>query len=318
MHMGVSIRMTTALSLLAVVSCGDAKPRAGTFDDGTSSTSSSSSGGSSSSSGGFGGTTTSSSSSGGAPSTCATATTFVYVVSNDNELYRFEPDKKMFTLIGKLSCPSGFGATPNSMAVDRSGTAWVNFSDGTLYAVSTTDASCKSTTFEPLQHGFQRFGMAFATNGANTDQETLYVVGIEDLATGKGLAKIDLTTMTLTPIGDFSGSLKGQGAELTGTGDGRLYGFFTTQPNATLAQIDTGSGATSNVSVLDGVATGIAWAFSFWGGDFWFYTSQGEPSKVTRKAASADGSLSTAVASVGDFQIVGAGVSTCAPITPPK
>ena len=44
--------------------------------------------------------------------------------------------------------------------------------------------------------------------------------------------------MKLTTLGDFSGDLQGQGAELTGTGDGRLFGFFTTQPNATLAQID--------------------------------------------------------------------------------
>ena len=40
---------------------------------------------------------------------------------------------------------------------------------------------------------------------------------------------------------------------------------------------------TSEVRVLDGVDTGAAYAFSFWGGDFWFYTSKDEgPSTVTR------------------------------------
>lgn len=315
----MAYRTLTVLAslLLFTGACGKAESRGAAFDD--PSTSSSSSGGNTNTSGGFGAGTTSSSSSSGGTGTCAAATTYVYVVSQDNQLYRFEPDKKTFTIIGFLQCPADFGATPNSMAVDRSGMAWVNFSDGTLFKVSTTDASCTATNFEPLQHGFQRFGMAFATNGANTDEETLYVAGIEDTDTGQGLAKIDLTTLKLTPIGDFSGKLAGRGAELTGTGDGRLYGFFTTSPNATLAQIDTSTGATSDVSELDGVSTGEAWAFSFWGGDFWFYTSQGlEPSTVQRKATSSDGSISTAVASVGDFEIVGAGVSTCAPISPPK
>jgi hypothetical protein len=159
--------------------------------------------------------------------------------------------------------------------------------------------------------------MAFATNSATSEEETLYVVGIVGTTQGKGLGKIDLSTMTLTPIGDFSGDLAGQGAELTGTGDGRLFGFFTTFPSATLAQIDKTSGATSGDQSLEGVSTGTAWAFSFWGGDFWFYTSSGLPSTVTRKQTSQDGQLSTAVEDVGGFRIVGAGVSTCAPTTPP-
>ena len=65
--------------------------------------------------------------------------------------------------------------------------------------------------------------------------------------------------------------------------------------------------------------TGDAWAFSFWGGDFWFYTSpEPVPSVVTRKQTSTDGNISTAKQDVGGFRIVGAGVSTCAPTTPPR
>ena len=115
------------------------------------------------------------------------------------------------------------------------------------------------------------------------------------------------------------GNLAGKGAELTGTGDGRLYGFFTTQPNATLAEIDRAKGSTSNDKSLDGVNTGNAWAFSFWGGDFWFYTSDGvNPSRVTLLQTSASGAISVAKSDVGGFRIVGAGVSTCAPTAPPK
>jgi hypothetical protein len=255
---------------------------------------------------------------GGNQTGCSEAAKLVYVVTDQNELFSFKPDTTTFAKIGELQCPSG-GATPNSMAVDRTGTAWVNFSDGGLFKVSTADAACEATTYQKGQLGSTRFGMAFATNTATSMEETLYVVGIEGINGGKGLGKIDLTTMKLTALGDFSGALAGQGAELTGTGDGRLYGFFTTQPNATLAQIDKATGATSGASDLKGVNTGNAWAFSFWGGDFWFYTSQNvSPSVVTRKQTSTDGSIGTAKADVGGFRIVGAGVSTCAPTTPPR
>ena len=253
---------------------------------------------------------------GGNQSNCSDAAKLVYVVTDANELFSYDPGAAKFAKIGELNCPAN-GETPNSMAVDRSGTAWVNFSDGSLFQVSTADASCQATTYQKQQGGFVRFGMAFASDSAGSDKETLYVVGIEGLNGGKGLGRIDLTSMTLTKIGDFSGNLQGQGAELTGTGDGRLYGFFTTQPDATLAQINKTTGATTGEASLNGVNTGSAWAFSFWGGDFWFYTSGGGPSTVTRKQTSTDGNLSTAIADVGGFRIVGAGVSTCAPTTPP-
>ena len=248
---------------------------------------------------------------------CSEAAKLVYVVSDLNELFSFKPDTGTFTKIGELKCPSA--STPNSMAVDRTGVAWVNFSDGNLFKVSTSDASCEATKYVPDQEGFHTYGMAFATNGATSVEETLYVVGIDGIDSGKGLAKVDLTTMKLTKIGDFSGDLTGKGAELTGTGDGRLFGFFTTKPNAKLAQINTGTGATTDESTLTGVSTGDAWAFSFWGGDFWFYTAVKPAfSVLTRKQSSTDGNISTVKQDVGGFRIVGAGVSTCAPTTPPR
>ncbi len=262
---------------------------------------------------------------------CSEAAKLVYVVSAEYDLYSFYPSDSVFKKIGRLACPDPGPdvsiptqvATPNSMAVDRSGTAWVNYSSGKLYKVSTTDASCKATSFQPGQDGVYKFGMAFSTNGGvGTKEETLYVVGIKDGlfdVSGHGLATVDLTTMKLTAIGDFSGSLGGKGAELTGTGDGKLWGFFTTSP-ASLAAIAKPSGQTSNVQPLSGVETGSAWAFSFWGGDFWFYTAQGtSPSSVTRlrSTGGAGSSLGVSMPNVG-FRIVGAGVSTCAPLEAPK
>jgi hypothetical protein len=137
---------------------------------------------------------------------------------------------------------------------------------------------------------------------------------------GRRLARIDLSYFLLTTIGDFSGTLKGQEAELTGTGDGRLFGFFVLPSGASLAQIDPTTGATQAPVDLPGVADAdSAWAFSFWGGDFWFYSADltSSASRVTRLRTSGDGSLSVVMPDVGGFVIVGAGVSTCAPTRPP-
>lgn len=306
-------RPSLLLAALVLIGCGSAKPKSGFESEDPGGDNGFGDGGSS---GTIGGNKVDGGGGGGNQDGCSEAAKLVYVVSDQNELFSFAPDKLSFTKIGELDCPAGL-ATPNSMAIDRTGNAWVNFSDGALFKVSTRDASCSATSFQKNQNGFVRFGMAFATNSATSQEETLYVVGIEGVSDGKGLAKIDLGTMKLTPLGDFSGRLAGQGAELTGTGDGRLFGFFTTSP-AALAEIDKGSGSTTNDQSLTGVNTGAAWAFSFWGGDFWFYTSTGAPSTVTRKQTSTDGSLSVPKKDVGGFRIVGAGVSTCAPTTPPR
>jgi hypothetical protein len=251
------------------------------------------------------------------PDGCAEAAKLVYVVSAQNDLYSFRPNTLAFTKIGRLDCPAG-SATPNSMAVDRSGTAWVNYNDGTLFKVSTTDASCTATTFQAGQSGFYRFGMAFSSNSAGSTDETLFVSGLNAVnpPTGLGLGKIDLSTMKLTAIADYPAPLTQQAAEFTGTGDARLFGFFTTNP-ATLAQVDKTTAVNSNDKTLTGLDNFLAFAFSFWGGDFWFYTATtvSTPSKVTRLRTSSDSSLSTVVPDVG-FTIVGAGVSTCAPTSP--
>ncbi len=295
---------------LLVAACSSEPKRGFTNDDGSSSSGSS----------GFGGGFDTDGGDARKGDGCSDAARLVYVLSQENDLYSFTPNTVTFTKVGRLECPTNGLATPNSMAVDRQGTAWVNYSDGTLFKVSTANASCEATNFQPNQAGFVKFGMAFSSNAEGSSDETLYISGLDVMGgSGYGLGRIDLTSMKVTLIGDYSGILAGEGAELTGTGDGRLFGFFTTQPNATLAEIDKSKGATSGDKSLQGVNTGNAWAFSFWGGDFWFYTSDGvSPSRVTQLRTSGDGQISVVKPDVGGFRIVGAGVSTCAPTAPPK
>jgi hypothetical protein len=250
---------------------------------------------------------------------CSDAAKLVYVISDVNTLYSFTPNTLKFATIGTLACPAGAGATVNSMAVDREGTAWVNYTDGKIYKVSTKDAACTTTSFAPHQAGFtNELGMGFSSDAKGSKKETLFV---SDNA-GLGLGSIDLGTMKLKGLGPYTGANAGANAELTGTGDGQLFAFFATSP-ASYAEVTKTSGATPTAKPLSTVnASDGGYAFSFWGGDFWFYTAYPTPASpdpttsVTRYRPS-NGSQNVVLSNIG-FVIVGAGVSTCAPTTPPR
>lgn len=243
-----------------------------------------------------------------APDPCPEDLKQIFVVTNDNELYRFAPATVTFTKIGDLSCPATGFASPFSMAVDRKGTAWVLFSDGKLYQVSTKDASCKGTSFAVGQAGFTTFGMSFAREGVD---ETLFVADYD----GKGIARINTSTLKLTFVGGY-GSAAGAG-ELTARGD-QLFGFFnsTGSLGTRVAMIDKMTGKLGTVRTLSGVTIGSGWAFAHWGGTFWLFHAPGTSSQVTEYDFE---KMSTKTAKTGlGFTIVGAGVSTCAPTERPK
>jgi hypothetical protein len=258
---------------------------------------------------------------------CSDAAKLVYVLSAENDLYSFDPPSKTFTKKGTLGCQTSM--SPNSMAVSRDAVAWVNYtsdddSTGGVFQVSTSDASCTATSIT-LGSGWTRLGMGFSSDAANSSDETLYVAatGSDGVGFGLGggslgLGEIDLTSKALTPIGPFTGSLAGQSAELTGTGTGLLYGFFTGTP-VQVAQIDKSSGATSNAVTMTGVEQPNYWAFSFWGGDFYLYTCNSDPSRTTNVThySPATGTIDTSYMTNIGFRIVGAGVSTCAPTVQP-
>lgn len=253
---------------------------------------------------------------------CAESTKDIFVISEDHTLYAFHPPTLAFKRLGLLACQTA-GTTPTSMAVDRFGMAWVRYSDGTLWQVDTRTLACSGTGFVPpdATGAFFKFGMGFSTSSKGGSNEELFLSD----STGAGLAKLDLDTMKIRRVGPYDGALAGQTAELTGTGDGKLYGFFVTAP-AQIAEISKGTGAIVRTTPLEGVYGGNAWAFSFYGGDFYIYTSSngsggGPPmasvgSDVTRYRPS-DGSVSLVKPKIG-FKIVGAGVSTCAPTEGPR
>ena len=324
---------------LALAACSGSKTNGGGFGNGSSSggggsgsggSGSGGSGGGSGStgsgSGSFGGSG-SGSSSGGSNSNCSgQAADYVYVLSAENDLYSFAPNLKKFTMIGPLKCQTAM--QPNSMAVDRNANAYVNYvqSDpttgtdtaGVIYKVSTQDASCGAQPLMNLPNGWYRTGMGYSSDTSGGPTETLYLDGVSNGVTGSGMGigRVDLGAGVVTPIGAFTGTLAGQNAELTGTGDARLFGFFTTTP-VYVAQIDKTSGATATPVAMKGVQTPTDWAFSFWGGHFYLYVSQGAGTTVADYDPTTGSVNPTYMPNIG-FDIVGAGVSTCAPIVQPQ
>ena len=235
--------------------------------------------------------------------------TFIYVVTQQQEIYSFFPPTLTFKLVGNLVCPAGT-ATPFSMAVDRRGVAYVLYDDGNLFRVSTATGACTSTAFTPGQQGFQTFGMGFASdfNGA---AERLYVSANDMDPMARGLGFIDTTTFGLSVIGPFGIPISR--SELTGTGDGRLFAYWPDSASGRGSHLTELSKATGGVLAQTDLPVGginDAFAFAFWGGDFWIFTGAGGPTDVSRFRPT-DGTTTTPT--THPSTIVGAGVSTCAP-----
>jgi alpha-tubulin suppressor-like RCC1 family protein/tRNA A-37 threonylcarbamoyl transferase component Bud32 len=256
------------------------------------------------------------------PVACTDEAGLPYVVSdNYNMLYRFDPALVKFTKIGMLKCPTGSGV--NAMAVDRSGFIWLNYTEGRIYKANPKTLACEPTPYVPGgKIGFSNaLSMQFVPDGPGSAKETLFVSDhTGDAAnemTGKGIARADLATMQLTPVGPFTNNLAGQRCELSATREGHLFGFFEGKP-AVLTEIDTRTGATPSPRALPDVATNGAYAFSFWGGYFWLYTTRPAPihSMVTRYDPKS-GETRVVMPAVG-FQIVAAGISSCAPLEMPS
>jgi hypothetical protein len=248
----------------------------------------------------------------GTANECASETKAIYLVSSDADLIRFTPETEDFQIVTRLKCGNP-DTLPTSMAIDRRGTAWIRYDDEALITASIKDGSCAITKFTP-QLGFRKFGMGFVAS-AGTD-----VLFLADSA-GKGLATLNTKTLATQLVGPFTGEFFGKKAELTGTGEGKLYGFFPDYNPAKMARIDPASGTTSEPVALTGVEADSEWAFAFYGGDFYAFAAkaggalpQDQLGSVVTKVRAG---IATRLKQLA-FRVVGAGVSTCAPTSSPK
>jgi hypothetical protein len=239
--------------------------------------------------------------------------TLVYTITDTYDLQSFDPAAGQFKTIGKIACPAAPGATPFSMAVDRKGVAYVLFNDLHLYRVSTATAACIATPYVPEQASFKLFGMGFATLDPFGPTEALFVAGDGRDDGASGLARITTGTFELTEIGDFFPGI--QSAELTGTGDGRLFAYYQKvddDPDSYIGEIDPQTAQVIGERRFANVEQGMGWAFAYWGGDFYmFHAPRAVGTTVVTRWRPSDDSVTQVATS--PVKIVGAGVSTCAP-----
>lgn len=264
------------------------------------------------------------------------ASDFVYVVDDNNRFLSFAPKNDrgagtsasaLFTPIGTMSCPStrsaypGFaGVGPFSMAVDRHASAWVLYTTGEIFKVSPQDVSCQLTAYQPTQLGWETFGMGYVSDAPGSKTDTLWVgratVGTN---TDMSMGKID-ANLTLSRIGAFTGV--SHSPELSGTGNAELYGYFPSNQAGQhiIARINR-SDATFDLQyqlpALPSVDQNYAFAFAHWGGRFYYFInmqlqSGNRVSRVYRYDPATNSS--TLIVDNSPYVIVGAGVSTCAPV----
>ena len=269
---------------------------------------------------------------GGGEESCGTAgNDLIYVVDRTYRLLSFDPRAldsggEPFTLIGELDCPSGapwpdWGgggqSTPFSMSVDRDGMAWVLYTSGEIFKVSIQDASCLDSGFQRGQHEFELFGMGFVSDAEGSDQETLFIAGGPAAQDRTGdLGKVARGTMAVAMVGGLPDSEFPP--ELTGTGNGELYAYFPGQFESSVARLAKTSADMEqswHMNPIGGEPRG--WAFAHWGGKFYVFISTQQPFGGIRSQVKvldpATGEEVVAISS-SPYVVVGAGVSTCAPV----
>jgi hypothetical protein len=250
-------------------------------------------------------------------SDCTEASQLVYVVDQNNLFYSFDPQAapaQAFQQIGSgpLNCPSG--GQPFSMSVGRDGFAYVLFVQGALAytckginKVNIETGECLGLTpFSCGTQGFSTFGMGYVTDSATTTDESLWIGNSESPA---NLATLDIATGQI----QLQAGLAAAGPEFTGNSLGELWGFFPMAATPVVARIDKGTGTAVETYPLPSLSNDAnAWAFAHWGGSYYiFYKTFSDASTNVYKLT--NGTLTTHIANTGKY-IVGAGVSTCAPV----
>ena len=255
----------------------------------------------------------------GLSSGCDLAAQHIYLISSSGELLQFDPSEDG-TVLTRLDinfnrCVSG-SERPFSMSVDRTGRAWVLSSSGNIYWIDLETGECTDSNYQQSNTFGLLFGMGFASDQNNPLSEYLYVassdVSFFGSSEGEALGAIDPETGQLRVIGDIMHT----GLELTGTSEGRLFAYSPQQ--GLVLELNTNQGEELQRWSVPQIVMPQGWAFAHWGGFLYMFVSEGDPlfSSNSNKILRLDpetGQTET-LEDNGDYTIVGAGVSTCAPV----
>ena len=234
---------------------------------------------------------------------CEDTSDLLYAVDKgDGGLYLFDPMSGSFELLGIPDCGM-FSGTPASMAVARNGIAYIRYSSSTLYAVDVETLECTETQMSVSSFG--KFGMGYATLHGNTWQDELFI------ANRTTLAKLNTTTFQIETIGTLPSQ-----SELTGNALGELWGVFPLETPAQIMELDRESGQPERSITLSFMPSPMnidTFAFATWGGDFYVFLrlyGMGESTRVYRVSTTG---YTEVLSNETGRNIVGVGVSTCAP-----
>jgi hypothetical protein len=244
-----------------------------------------------------------------APVPCPAPARWIFTLDENGTFSRFLPDTLVFQDLGQISCPAQPGAQPNSMAVARDATAWVDYTSGELFHLDTQTLACAPTGFTPSQLGFANFSLSFAEDAPGSVAEKLFAADIPAAGNVAELGLLNLNTLVLSFAANLGGTDK---PELTGDDHANLWGFFPSGGTPKVARIDKQSGALDRVTQLPDLSGQPRdWAFAAWGDDFYIFLRRDfDPStKVYRLTP--DGALATVIDDSGRA-IPGVGVAVCA------
>jgi len=169
-----------------------------------------------------------------------------YLFDDDGVLYSYDTSNGTYEVLGTPECGGQGGAW--TMTASREN-AYIQYNDGSLYAVDLRTLACSPTAFQTGQLGITyQFGMAVADVAG---VETFFVYGEAGDSSVPILAKSDLSSFVLTEVGEIQ-PLPPQltsAINLSADALGHLYAFA---PSGVLLQIDQATG-----SVLQDSSTGV-------------------------------------------------------------
>jgi len=157
--------------------------------------------------------------------------------------------------------------------------------------------------------------MGFSANTMGSTEDTLFIGGGGDQTSQNAtLATLSTSTFQATRVGNITGW-----PELTGNGNAELWGWFPSDSTGAttprVEKLDKATGAALTTYMLPTLkGAPRAWAFAFWGGDYWIFLAKGtETSTTVYQVDGTNGTIKSTTPASGRL-IVGAGVSTCAPV----
>lgn len=233
-------------------------------------------------------------------------------------LHRLEPDTLAVTDLGALDC----GAAPRAMTLSQDGVLWSSMFDPDVGEIVVTidpqTLECSRTAFvAPPRVGMQALAFVGTVDGGerlvtgSLPNEALE--GTDYASFPLELNELNLDTIELQRLGKLPvvPNEYYQLADLVGTGDGRLLGFYTNA--AHIVEIDVEGVAFEHVLPV-ALETGSPWAFTQWEGRAWLVTGGSDGSNL--HAVDLDtGRLEQLSGGLG-VSVVGAAASVCAPFLP--